>query len=107
LPRDLKGGFGSGLLAIVSLCFGKLDDQLLRLNLDSCDVNIDEAPVVNLLRWFEMLANVGTKGRRCSSTATAWSPISTFSPKLVSWKPSTARVKYLASGASPNPAGIP
>src|ERR1700694_3288142 len=42
---------------MASLCFGKLDDQLLRLNLDSCDVSLDEAPVVNLLRWFEMLAN--------------------------------------------------
>src|SRR5262249_60750360 len=48
---------GSRLLAIAFLCFGRLDDQLLGLNLDSCDVHIDEAPVVNLLRWFEMLAN--------------------------------------------------
>src|ERR1700758_2082155 len=31
--------------------------QAGRLNLDSCDVRMDEAPVVNLLRWFEMLAN--------------------------------------------------
>src|ERR1700692_4434597 len=54
---DLKGGVGCRLLAIASLCFGKLDDQLLRLNLDSCDVSLDEAPVVNLLRWSEMLAN--------------------------------------------------
>jgi hypothetical protein len=28
-----------------------------QLNLDSCDVRMDKAPVVNLLRWFEMLAN--------------------------------------------------
>jgi hypothetical protein len=48
---------GARLLAIASLCFGKLDDQLPRLNLDSCDVSMDQAPVVNLLRWFEMLAN--------------------------------------------------
>src|SRR6202140_3653084 len=55
LPRDLKGGVGCRLLAIASRCFGKLDDQLLRLNLDSCDVRLDEGPAVNLLRWFEML----------------------------------------------------
>src|ERR1700694_5904560 len=42
---------------MASLCFGKLDDQRLRLNRASCDVSIDEAPVVNLLRWFEILAN--------------------------------------------------
>ena len=44
LPRDLKGGVGSRLLAIASLSFGKLDDQLLRLNLNSCDVSIDQPP---------------------------------------------------------------
>jgi hypothetical protein len=49
LPRYLKGGVECRLLAIASLCFGKLDDQLLRLNLDSCDVSMDQAPVVNLL----------------------------------------------------------
>src|SRR6201998_4898237 len=57
LPSDQKGGVGSRLLAIASLRLRKLDDQLLRLNLDSCDVRMDEAPVVNLLRWFEMLTN--------------------------------------------------
>ena len=51
-----EGGVECHLLAIASLCFGKLDDQLLRLNLNSCDVSMDEASVVNFLRSFEVLA---------------------------------------------------
>ena len=44
-------------LAIGLLCLGKLDDQLLRLDLDARNVGVDEAAVVNRLRQFEMLPN--------------------------------------------------
>ena len=37
--------------------FRQADDQLFWLDLDSRDVSVDQAPVVNLLGWFEMLAN--------------------------------------------------
>ncbi len=44
-------------LTIDLLRWCKLDDQLLRLDLDARNVGVDEAPVVNRLRWLEMLPN--------------------------------------------------
>jgi hypothetical protein len=46
-PSDRKG----------ARWLGKLDDQLVRLDLNARDMSLDEIPVVNGLRWFEMVPN--------------------------------------------------
>ena len=55
VPRDTK----NHRLA-PPICFArldKLDNQLLRMDLDARNVDVDEAPVVNRLRWLEMVSN--------------------------------------------------
>ena len=59
LPGDMKGANRSGLLAISSRIrfFGKVDDQLLRLNHNARDPRINEDSVANRLGRFEVLPN--------------------------------------------------
>jgi hypothetical protein len=55
-PRDLKS---ARLLATCYRfwCLSKMNDQLVRLNLDARDVSIDKTAVINGLRRFEMVPN--------------------------------------------------
>ena len=59
LPRDMKDAIGMVLLAIACSfrLFDKVDNQLLRLNLDARDLGSNEASVVNRLGWLEVLLN--------------------------------------------------
>jgi len=59
LPGDMNGAIGSGLLAIACLFrfFGKVHNQLLRLNLNARDPGRNEASVVDRLGRFEVLPN--------------------------------------------------
>ena len=57
LPGNMDDANGSGLLAIACpfRFFGKVDNQLLRLNLNARDLGINEASVVNRLGRFDVL----------------------------------------------------
>jgi hypothetical protein len=55
----MNGAVDSGLLAFACPLrfFGKVDDQLLRLDLNARDLGSNEASVVNRLGLFEVLPN--------------------------------------------------
>ncbi len=57
----MDDAIGSGILAITFTCpfgfFGKMDNQLLRLNLNARDPGTNEGSVVDRLRRFEVLPN--------------------------------------------------
>src|SRR6266481_4702535 len=56
-PPDIQDVVAVSPLTVGRLCSGKVDDQLLRPDLDARDVGLDEATVVNRRRRFEMLPN--------------------------------------------------
>jgi hypothetical protein len=56
-PRDIQDVVAVSPLTVGRLCSGKVDDQLLRPDLDARNMGVDEAAVVNWRRCFEMLPN--------------------------------------------------
>ena len=53
--------------APATLCVGKLDDQLVRLNLDPDDMIVDEGYVLDVGRFVEVTSNLSAGSRQMRS----------------------------------------